>query len=231
MRQGISRLAAKTAGTQGAALKGAAAIAALLSLAGCTGGGMGSLLGSGSSGAAQPVPSGQAAGEAAGQAVGQAAGVTGAASQTRDLVCPYVDIRDGAAAHRVYAGQPSNESVRYQFSMGDIARDCRVAGNQLILKIGVEGRVLLGPAGSPGSFTVPVTIAVRDESSMAMVANRSYKVAASIGQGSSGTAFSVVSDEIAVPFKSLQGNMDYQVFVGFDGASSAAGSQPSRRRR
>lgn len=227
MRQGISRLAAKTAGTQGAALKSAVAIAALLSLAGCTGGGMGSLLGSGSSGAAEPVASGQAAGQAA----GQVAGVTGAASQTRDLVCPYVDIRDGAAAHRVYAGQPSNESVRYQFSMGDIARDCRVAGNQLILKIGVEGRVLLGPAGSPGSFTVPVTIAVRDESSMAMVANRSYKVAASIGQGSSGTAFSVVSDEIAVPFKSLQGNMDYQVFVGFDGASSAAGSQPSRRRR
>ncbi|MBX9758696.1 MAG: hypothetical protein K2Y29_07945 [Beijerinckiaceae bacterium] len=225
MRQGISRHAAKTAATQGAAFKGAAAIAALLSLAGCTGGGMGSLI-SGGSGAAQPVASGQAAG----QAVGQAGTVPGQ-DPSRDLVCPYVDIRDGAAAHRVYAGQPSNESVRYQFSMGDIARDCRVAGNQLILKIGVEGRVLLGPAGSPSSFTVPVTIAVRDESNMAMVANRSYKVAASIGQGSTGTAFTVVSDEIAVPFKSLQGNLDYQVFVGFDGASSAASNQPSRRRR
>ena len=222
MRQGNSRLSTKTGWTPGGPLKGAAAIAALLTLAGCGGGSyMGSLFGSGSSSSAQPVASGQP------QAGAQAAAASG---QPRDLACPYVDVREGAAAHRVYAGQPSSASVRYQFSMGEIARDCRVAGNQLIIKIGVEGRVLLGPAGSPGSFTVPVTIAVRDESSKAMVANRAYKVAANIAPGSANTTFAVVSDEIAVPLKSLAGNEDYQVFVGFDGASSAAGPQARRRR-
>jgi hypothetical protein len=139
-------------------------------------------------------------------------------------------VREGAAAHRVYAGQQSNANVRYQFSMGEVARECRVAGSQLILKIGVEGRVLLGPAGSPGAFTVPVTIAVRDEASRQIVANRSYRVAANIAQGSSNTTFAVVSDEIAVPFKSAAASEDYQIFVGFDGASSAAGPQARRRR-
>lgn len=221
MRQGNSRLATKTGGTPGRALKGAAAIAALLSLAGCGGGSyMGSLFGSGSSTPAQPVASGQP----------QTAQGAVPSGQARDLACPYVDVREGAAAHRVYAGQPSSANVRYQFSMGEIARDCRVAGNQLIIKIGVEGRVLLGPAGSPGSFTVPVTIAVRDETSKAMVANRSYKVSASIASGSANTTFAVVSDEIAVPFKSMAANEDYQIFVGFDGASSAAGPQARRRR-
>ena len=142
-----------------------------------------------------------------------------------------VDVREGAAAHRVYAGAQSNSTVRYQFSMGDIARECRVQGNQLVLKIGVEGRVLLGPAGSPGSFSVPVSIAVRDEATRKYVATRNFRVAANIAQGSANTEFAVVSDEIAVPFKSLAANEDYIIFVGFDGASAATGNQAARRRR
>lgn len=226
MRKGIPHFAA----VSGRASTGAAALAVLLALSGCSGAGgyVGSLFGSGSS--SQPVASGQAAGQAAGQATAQTVAQP-LSGQPRELVCPYVDVREGAAAHRVYAGQPSNATVRYQFSMGDIARECRVAGNQLILKIGVEGRVLLGPAGAPGSFTVPVTIAVRDEATKQFVANRSYKVPANVPQGGANTSFAVVADEISVPLKSLAGNDDYQVFVGFDGASSAAGQQQARRRR
>lgn len=220
MRKGIPHFAA----VSGRASARAAALAVLLALPGCSGAGgyVGSLFGSGAS--SEPVASTQAAGQTVAQAQSQS-------GQPRELVCPYVDVREGAAAHRVYAGQPSNATVRYQFSMGDIARECRVAGNQMILKIGVEGRVLLGPAGSPGSFTVPVTIAVRDEATRQFVANRSYKVPANVPQGAANTSFAVVADEIAVPLKSLAGNEDYQVFVGFDGASSASGSQQARRRR
>jgi hypothetical protein len=212
MRQGITQFAG--------AAKGLAASAALLALSGCGGGGyIGSLLGSGPS--SDPVPSQAAQASApAGRPVGS----------PTELVCPYVDVREGAAAHRVYAGQPSSAAVRYQISMGEIARECRVAGNQLILRIGVEGRVLLGPSGAPGAFTVPVTIAVRDEQTRQYVASRTYRVAASIAQGAANTSFAAVSDEIALPLKSLGANEDYLVFVGFDGASAATGSQRSRRR-
>lgn len=214
MRQGISRCAA--------ASKGAFVLSALLALAGCGGGSyVGSLFGSGSS-SSEPVASGQAAAQSPAQ--------QRPAGAPTDLVCPFVDVREGAAAHRVYAGQPSNATVRYQFSMGDIARECRISGNQLVLKIGVEGRVLLGPAGSPGAFTVPVSIAVRDEQTKQFVANRTYRVAASIAQGAANTSFAVVSDEIAVPLRSIAANEDYLVYVGFDGASAAAGA-PARRRR
>ncbi len=224
MRQGITRFAAP--------LKGTIAFAALLALTGCGGGSyVGSLFGSGSSTPAaptQPVASGQAPVDGAPQSA--VLPIFGAAGPT-ELQCPFVDVREGAAAHRVYAGQQSNSNVRYQYSMGEIARECRVSGNQIVLKIGVEGKVLLGPAGSAGSFNVPVSIAVRDEKTRQYVANRTYRVAASIGQGAANTSFAIVSEEIAIPFKGLSANDDYTVYVGFDGASAATGSQPSRRRR
>lgn len=223
MRQGISRCLS--------APKGAVAVLAALALSGCGGGSyVGSLFGSGSSSSApasQPVASGQPPATGAPQSAVLPVFNRG----PTELVCPVVDVREGAAAHRVYAGGQSNANVRYQFSMGDIARECRVQGNQIVLKIGVEGRVLLGPAGSPGSFTVPVSIAVRDEESRKYVATRTYRVAASIAQGSANTEFTVVSDEIAIPFKGLAANEDYIIYVGFDGASAATGNQAARRRR
>jgi hypothetical protein len=223
MRQGISRCLS--------ASKGALAVTAALALSGCGGGSyVGSLFGSGSSSSApasQPVASGQPPAAGAPQSAVLPLFNTG----PTELVCPVVDVREGAAAHRVYAGAQSNANVRYQFSMGDIARQCRVQGNQIVLKIGVEGRVLLGPAGSPGSFSVPVSIAVRDEATRQFVATRTYRVAANIPQGSANTEFAVVSDEIAIPFKGLAANEDFIIFVGFDGASAATGNQATRRRR
>ena len=224
MRQGISRCVT--------ASRGAVALVAVLALSGCGGGSyVGSLFGSGSSSstpASQPVASGQPPASGPPQS---AVLPLFADRGATELTCPIIEVREGAAAHRVYAGAQSNTTVRYQFSMGEIVRECRVQGNQLVLKIGVEGRVLLGPAGSPGSFTVPVSIAVRDEISRKYVANRTYRVAANIAQGAANTEFTVVSDEITVPYKSLSANEDYSVFVGFDGASAAAGNQPARRRR
>ena len=139
----------------GGALKGAAAIAALLTLAGCGGGSyMGSLFG-------RAPPLGPACRQRPAPGWRASRGRLGPAARSRLPVC-------GRArrARPPTASMPASPPARTSATssrMGEIARECRVAGNQLIIKIGVEGRVLLGPAGSPGTFTVPVTIAVRDE--------------------------------------------------------------------
>src|ERR1700710_1383235 len=70
------------------------------------------------------------------------------------VACPTIEVQDGTASVRVFAGEETNDHVRYAFAMGDIARDCSKSGNQITLRVGAEGRVLLGPAGSPGAFTV-----------------------------------------------------------------------------
>ena len=131
-----------------------------------------------------------------------------------DLVCPDVHVREGGAALRVMAGG----AVRHQFSIGELARQCRVVNKQLILKVGVEGKALLGPAGSPAAFTVPVTIAVKKDGVERPILARSYRATAAIPAGQSQTTFTIVSDEISVPFVSEAANEDYEIIVSIDGA-------------
>jgi hypothetical protein len=136
----------------------------------------------------------------------------------KNLVCPSIEVKEGGAAPRVYSGGQESRNVRHQFSLGELARECRVVGTQLIMKVGVEGKVLLGPAGSPANFTVPVTIAVVAEGSNKTVSSRNYKASASIPQGQSLSSFTIVSEDIAVPFINEAANMDYSIVVSIDGA-------------
>ncbi len=136
--------------------------------------------------------------------------------------CPVVDVFEGAAAQRVYAGGQSSSNVRYQFSMGDLARECSVENNKIVIKVGVEGKVLLGPAGAPSSFTVPIKVAVRTEADQKIIQSKSYRVQASIPQGQSQSAFALVADPIIVPFLGEDAFDDYQIFVGFEGAGAAS---------
>lgn len=138
----------------------------------------------------------------------------------RNLVCPGIEVKEGGAALRVYAGGQESRNVRHQFALGELARECRVVGNQLVLKVGVEGKALLGPAGSPASFTIPVTIAVLRDGSDKAVAMRNYRANAAIPQGQSVSSFTIVSEDIAVPFISEAANVDYSIVVSIDGAGA-----------
>ncbi len=160
--------------------------------------------------------------------------VPNAARPDAPLQCPTVEVLDGTASYRTYAGtDQSNGNVRYQFSMGEVARDCTKSGSQILLKVGIEGRVLLGPAGAPGSFTVPVRIAVRHDADGKAVATKLYQVPATIAAGTDSTPFQVVSDPIAVPFVSSDADSDYTILVGFDaaGKAPAASAETGRKGR
>ena len=149
----------------------------------------------------------------------------------RPLQCPSIEVLDGTASYRTYAGtEQTNENVRYQFSMGDVARECTHSGKDVLLKIGVDGRVLLGPAGSPGAFTVPVRIAVRHDGDGKAVATKFYQVPATIAAGEDATSFQIVTDPIAVPFVSLNADDDYTILVGFDTAAKAPAAAPAGKK-
>ncbi len=143
----------------------------------------------------------------------------GAIEPPQNLVCPGIEVKEGGAAQRVYAGGQDSRNVRYQFSLGELARECRVVGNQLILKVGVEGKVLLGPAGAPSSFTVPITVAIKKDGVDKPVASRSYKAPASIPAGQSQNSFAVVTEEISVPYINEAANEDYDIVVSIDGGA------------
>ncbi len=146
---------------------------------------------------------------------------------SQDISCPIIDIADGGAASRV--GGPDNASVRYQFNIGDTARECDPAGpGQATLKIGVSGEVVIGPAGSAGTYSAPLRITVSHSSDKKDVFSQVYKVEATT-DGVRAGAFRVVTDPIPLPLTTLQLADEYSITVGF--ASNSGGAPPPKRRR
>jgi hypothetical protein len=158
-------------------------------------------------------------GPAVADAIGDAKG--------RRVTCPEIGVLEGTEVARLYAASPpSSTTLRVQYAIDDTARECSVRDAELVLKIGVAGKVLLGPAGSPASFTVPVRVAVVRKTDQTAVASRLYRVAATIAAKRTEESFTVVSEPISVPFIHAHSEEDYSIKVGID---SAAGSGPTER--
>jgi hypothetical protein len=145
-----------------------------------------------------------------------------------DLECPVVEIEDGAATARV--GGPENTAVRYQFDLVDTARECQPRGDQFSLKVGVSGRLLIGPAGSPGAYSTNVKVLVRREVDQKTVFEKTYRAEANTSGGVQ-APFSVVTEPIMLPLTRVQLNDDYSIFVGFDTGKNVAQERPSHHRK
>lgn len=138
------------------------------------------------------------------------------------VVCPEVIVADGGAALRAQSGQDSS-GLRYQISITNVARECTPTGNGgFRLKVGVEGRVLLGPAGGAGSYGATLTTTVTRGTSV--VARRASRVGGTIPGGQGGTDFSHVEDGIVVP----PGQSDVEIIVGLGQGGAVS---PARHRR
>ena len=76
--------------------------------------------------------------------------------------CPRVQLREGTAYFTTYAkgGQDDPAKIVHQASISDVTRSCTRAGGMLTMKVAVAGRVVSGPAGGPGTVTMPIRVAV-----------------------------------------------------------------------
>ncbi len=144
-----------------------------------------------------------------------------------DINCPPVDVSEDGAAYRV--GGQDNASVRYQFNIGDTARECDPAGpGQASVKVGVKGEVVVGPAGSAGTYSIPLKIAITREGDKKPVYSKTFKVEATT-DGVAAGAFQIVTEPILVPMPTLQLADIYTISVGFEGGGR--GAAPQRRHR
>ena len=146
-----------------------------------------------------------------------------------DINCPEVDIAEGGSAYRV--GGAESASVRYQFNIGETARECDPAGpGQAAIKVGVAGNLVIGQAGSPGTYSAPLRITVTQEADKKQVYAKTYTVQATADATSSGQ-FRIVADPIVVPMPTLQLANVYTLTVGFEGGGRAAAPTKRHRRK
>jgi hypothetical protein len=152
--------------------------------------------------------------------------------EVEKVECPEIIVLDGTAAHRVYNGPESNETLKYQYSLGDIARECILQGNQVSMKVGIAGQVLLGPAGAPGSFSVPIRVAIIREADNAPVVSKLYNASVIVPPGQTEAAFTIVTEPMLAPFIQQHTAEDYTIKVGIDagGAQTAPAGYSHKKR-
>lgn len=133
--------------------------------------------------------------------------------------CPDVTVRQGASAFAVSAtpGDTTALSQRYQLTLGETARECRVTGPTVSMKVGVRGRVILGPAGGPGQLDVPLRIAVvREGVEPRTITTKLNRITVTIPPGDPNVPFSIVEEDISFPMPKAAEIDSYVVYVGFD---------------
>ncbi|HEY6025003.1 MAG TPA: hypothetical protein VIV34_12600 [Pseudolabrys sp.] len=139
-----------------------------------------------------------------------------------DVECPGVEVRTGAATLMIGGkpgeGEPSALDLRYQGTIVRTARECHVNAGVMTMKVGIEGRVITGPAGGPGTVDVPLRIAVVQEGvNPKTITSKFAQVQVAIASAVDRVPFTHVDSDISFPMPQPAANIDaYVVYVGFD---------------
>jgi hypothetical protein len=151
-----------------------------------------------------------------------------------DMDCPQVTIRAGASTFAVAAPgkQAIGNDVRYQATITKMARDCTKAGGEITARIGIQGRVIAGPAGAPPSIEVPLRVAVvQGGVGEKVIATKAYRTTVNMGEDES-VPFTFVAEDIVYPTPSGRDADKYIFYVGFDPQLAAADKpKPVRKKK
>jgi hypothetical protein len=132
--------------------------------------------------------------------------------------CPPVSIRAGASTFAVAAPgkQPVGNDLRYQVSITRTARDCTRTGGDITARIGIQGRVIAGPAGAPESVEIPMRVAVvKGGISESTIATKAYRTTVAMTPDGS-APFTLVADDLVYPVPIGATGDSYIFYIGFD---------------
>lgn len=129
--------------------------------------------------------------------------------------CPEIKVRPGAEAIFNYGGgQVGNaRELHYQAVIDNQSRNCVVSNGLISVKMGVVGRVLLGPKGDDNQVNVPLRFAV-ERDNVALFSER-YDIPVTIAPPAQSGEFVKVIENVQIPY--LGGEV-ITIWVGFDPA-------------
>ena len=160
-----------------------------------------------------------------------------AAAANNDTTCPDVQVRTGASTLMIGSkpsgkGEPAPLDMRYQGSIINTARECHLNAGILTVKVGVEGRVVTGPAGGPGSINVPLRIAVVHEGiDPRTVVSKFVNVPVTIANQVDRVTFTHVDPDVSFPMpRPVSDIASYVIYVGFDPQGAQQPKKPVHRR-
>jgi hypothetical protein len=158
--------------------------------------------------------------------IGTATNASGSVQPVVQGACPQIYMRDQDAIFRTYAkggkkavvnsaagqqdAQPTDQIV-YQAAFGDYTRQCTLNDQNLTMTIVAQVRVLAGPAGGPGTVSLPIRISAVD--SQGAINSETVPFTAQIPAGQTSTQVLFRHDGFKLPVGS--GSL-VRVNIGFD---------------
>jgi hypothetical protein len=157
------------------------------------------------------------------QPAAQDQGAVAPVTPPQTIDCPTVTIRQGASTFAVSMPgvDPSAMNLRYQANFGQISRDCQLEGATVKMRVGIEGRVILGPAGAVGQVELPLRLAVVVEGPEPKVIMTKLRwISVVIPPDQPNIPFAQIEEDLSFPMPAQPVELDaYVVYVGFDPAA------------
>jgi hypothetical protein len=145
-----------------------------------------------------------------------------------DAECPQINVPSGMSSYASYAGEPGPATVRFQASVAQFARQCTLnPGNTVTIRVGIEGRVVIGEKGSPGTYPAPLRVWVRDRDGTVIVSKEQH-LSVTVPAGETQGTFKIIDDSIVVPITLEKPLRTYEILVGFDAKGAGV---PEKKRR
>jgi hypothetical protein len=142
--------------------------------------------------------------------------------------CPPVTIRAGASTYAVGASgkAATGNDVRFQATITRTARDCTKANGEITARIGIQGRIIAGPAGAPASVEIPLRVAVvQGGVSEKVIATKPYRTTVTMSEDGN-VPFTLVADDLVYPIPPGTTGDQYIFYIGFDPQALAPEPKP-----
>ncbi|HYA81539.1 MAG TPA: hypothetical protein VED87_11485 [Methylocystis sp.] len=150
-------------------------------------------------------------------------------AKSKNLIdCPDIVVEGGRAELRAPPDAAASD-VRYQLSITRMARECALNGDEVAVRVGLQGAAVLGPAGQSGAYSGNLRVALRRKSDDKIFDEKTHHVGATIPAGASRGDFTLLVEDLSAPYISAKAADDYEVLIGFVGDSSSPAARSKRR--
>lgn len=133
--------------------------------------------------------------------------------------CPQVYLREGTAIYRQYSkgvkkdvqGLADPNKLQIQATLDATTRQCRQTDQGLVVTVVVRGRIITGPEGKDGTYTLPIRVAATDGDQTLYSELTPFQVSIPPGQGNAQFIFTKENVVLSAPAGGLT-----RLFAGID---------------
>jgi hypothetical protein len=160
-----------------------------------------------------PAPGGASQIQNASASQAQIAAASATALPAIATECPPIKVRTGGEALFKYSNnaKPNARELNWQAVIDNQSRNCVVSNGKITLRMGVIGRLLLGPAGNVQSAELPVRFAIERDG--VPLFSEKYNIPVQIAAAQQSAEFVKVVENVEIPYL---GGEQITIWVGFD---------------